>query len=1112
MAVEFGLLGEVTAHVGGRPVDLGPARQRCVLAVLAVDVGRLVSAERLVERVWGAETPRRGRATLHSHISRLRRALAVADAAEIVLRSGGYALVVNRADEAVDLHRFRDLCARARAADDQRAAALLEEALGLWRGEALTGLDGEWVAVERDRLRQERLSAEHDLTDVLLRLGHGEDLLADLSAREARWPLDERVAGQYMLALHRAGRTADALVHYRRLRERLVEELGTDPGTALQDLHRQILATDPALTAVSASARHLTGEWTPPSAPATPPVPNSLPRDIPDFTGREHELDELITAVERAEGDGATAIAIHAIDGMPGVGKTALGTHAAHKLAPRFPDGQLFLGLHGHTPGQKPLAPHDALHSLLLAIGVHPDVLNNHKTVDDRARLWRTLVADRKLLLVLDDAATHDQINPLLPAAPGCLVLITSRNRLPELDGVRPLTVTVLSRDDATRMLLRLARRAPDPGEAEDVTRVVELCGNLPLAIAITASQLRAHPTWSVRNLADLLADQLAQADDKLGELEYGGRSVKAAFDMSFRDLPVDQREMFTLLGVHHGPEIDARAAAALSDTTPARARRALDALHTRHLVQETSPGRYRLHDLLRAYANTHAAHMDPDHHQRATTRVLDYYLHTAHTATRHLPAHRTPGTPVTPTAPAHPTPITDTDHALTWLTTELRTLATAIDHTHATHPAHTVHLSTTLNPYFRTAGQWQHARTIHHTALTTATRTGDPRTQATALNDLGYVYERRGDLDAAVDAQTRAAELFTSSGDLLGQGNALNNLGRVYERRGDLDAAERAQTRALDLFSRSGDLLGQGNALNNLGRVYDRRGDLDAAERAQTRALELFTRIGSLVGQGNVLNNLGYVFERRGDLGAAVDAQTRALELFTRSGDLLGQGNVLNNLSYVYERRGDLDAAVDAQTRAAELFTSSGDLLGQGNALNNLGRVYERRGDLDAAVDAQTRALELFTRSGSLLGQANACLGIGIAHHRKHDLDTAADSLTRALHLFTRAEDPDGQAETHNALGDLVLDRPDAGEAHTHYTTALTLARACGSRLHEANALVGQAQCLHRTGNTSEAISLLQQALTIHRDINAPETTHTAHLLAALDPTGRTRENHAHR
>ncbi|MFE3170067.1 ATP-binding protein [Amycolatopsis sp. NPDC059090] len=1082
---EISLLGPVGIRTGDGDLAI-PSKSAVVrlLAVLALDAGKPVGETVLLDQVWrddGRAEP--GPGTLRRNIDWLRDDLVAAGGSRDWVRwnhaAKSWTLAVK--PSTVDYHRFLD---EITLACDDADWDRLQRTLALKQGKPLSNVDSRWADDARRELGRHRHAAVKSLFAHLLEECRYDDLITLLGPCEDDIVHSEELLMQGAEALAAAGRHAEVDAWAARIDDRTRDETGVGRSAAT-DARLRALIADPPGPAVRPAA----------------PEALALPRDIADFTGREPELAVLLAAVENAADGGATTIAIHAIDGMPGVGKTTLGNHAAHRLAPSFPDGRLLLPLHGHTPGQKPVPPFDALHSLLTALGVHAQVLSSHTSVEQRARLWRALAADRRMLLILDDAATCDQVEPLLPGTPGSLVIITSRNRLPELDDVLPVSLDIVSPDVGALMLLRRARRTPDNTRADQVARVVELCGCLPIAIAVAASQLRTHPSWSVR----YLADQLADAYDRLDELQAGERSVRAVFDTSVQDLSDEQRDLFTLLGVHHGPDIDPHATAALADTTPARARHLLRALHARNLVQETAPDRYRLHDLLRVYAQGRAAHLDPDHRHEATTRVLDYYLHTAHTAISYLPAYRTPGNPSAPALPRRPRPITSADGAMAWLDTELPVLVTAIDHTHHTHPAHTPRLSATLHPYFRVAGQWHHAHTVHQTAVTVATRTNDRPAQATALTDLGTAHRLRGDPGAAMEALTRALQLYTDLGDRRGQAAALTELGSVYrlrgDLRGDLGAAVDALTRALQLYTGVGDRRGQGHALTNLGSVYRLRGDPGAAVDALTRALQLYTGVGDRRGQGHALAELGAVYRWRGDLGAAVDALTRALQLFTDLGYRLGQGNALTNLGYVYQRRGDPGAAADALTRALQLHTDLGDRLGQGNALTDLGSVYRLRGDLGAAVDALTRALQLYADPSNLQGQANAHLQIGIAYQlqRKHDL--AATHLTHALRLFTRVEDTDGQAETHNALGDLTLDHPDTGDPHTHFTTALALALDCGTTLHEANALVGQARCLQRTGDTGRAVILLRQALAMHREIHAPEAARTADLLRALDP-----------
>ncbi|MFD8495675.1 BTAD domain-containing putative transcriptional regulator [Amycolatopsis sp. NPDC059657] len=581
------LLGEVDVRAGDRPLALGTPRQRCIIAVLALEAGQVVTADRLVERVWGADVTPRTRTTLHGYISRLRSALACADGITLTRRSGGYALTIDPELAAVDLFLSRELRAKARA-DEQQALASLTEALELWRGEALTGLTGDWAETERERLERERLATWQDLVDAKLRLKMGADLVVELAARAGGRPMDERTAGQYLLALHQAGRTADALQHYQVIRSLLVEELGVDPSAPLQEVHRQLLAAEPP----------------------EPPSRNCLPRDLPDFTGRESELARLLASA----GDRAT---VHTVDGMAGVGKTAFAVHAGHLLADRFPDGVLFVDLQGHSAGKTPLTADEALDVLLGQLGVAA-------TGDAKAQ-WRAKTAGLRLLVVFDNAVDEPQVAPLLPAGPS-LVIVTSRARLPDLAGARPLSLAVMPEEQATAFFARLVGADRAAAEPEAVSSIVRLCAGLPLALRLSGARLAHRTAWPIA----YLSTQLANARWRLPKL-FADREVALAFRMSHEHLPAADQQVFYALGRHPGADADTAVLAAMTGMPVDQADDALQRLVDVHLAEEPVPGRYRQHDLLRQYAR--GLSDDP----QMTEKMLDHYMTAVTEAASHL-------------------------------------------------------------------------------------------------------------------------------------------------------------------------------------------------------------------------------------------------------------------------------------------------------------------------------------------------------------------------------------------------------------------------------------------------------------------------------------------
>jgi DNA-binding SARP family transcriptional activator len=633
--MKFGVLGPVEVWVNGRPADAGHARQRAVLAVMLLDAGRVVPPEMLIDRVWGENPPRSVRNVVYGYVARLRALIASGQDPGVSLsrHAGGYLLQAG--PDQVDLTRFRRLVAEAAAADGDQAEAALRQALELWRGPALAGLDSPWLNATRTTLELERATAVLDLGDIRLNRGEHAALAGELAAQAAAAPADERLIGQLMLALYRSGRQADALRWYERTRRYLAEELGADPGPNLAALHRQILRADPCVAAAPAAIRPAGRRaGAVPSGPDAAPIPRELPADVSAFTGRAaelHQLDELLNSRVTDVGWAPTAV-ISALSGTAGVGKTALAVHWAHQIAPRFPDGQLHVNLRGYEPGQ-PMTSASALAVFLRALGVPGDDIPAGE--DRRAARYRSLLAGKRMLVLVDNARTAEQVRPLLPGARTCAVVVTSRDSLAGLvarEGAARLNLDVLPLDDAVSLLRELigARADTDPPATAGLARQ---CSRLPLALRVAAELAAARPDVS---LADLNAE-LADEQRRLEVLDADGdprTAVSTVFSWSYQHLDPDAARAFRLTSLHPGPDFDASAVAALVGTIPGQARRMLDALARAHLIHPTGPGRHGMHDLLRAYGRglTDAEEGNAQANE-ALARLADHYVHAAASA-----------------------------------------------------------------------------------------------------------------------------------------------------------------------------------------------------------------------------------------------------------------------------------------------------------------------------------------------------------------------------------------------------------------------------------------------------------------------------------------------
>jgi tetratricopeptide (TPR) repeat protein/DNA-binding XRE family transcriptional regulator len=765
----------------------------------------------------------------------------------------------------------------------------------------------------------------------------------------------------------------------------------------------------------------------------------TLPRDIASFTGRQQELAHLAEAAAGADG----VVNIHAIGGMAGVGKTAFAVHAAHRLAGQYPAGQIFLPLHGHTPGQDPVEPADALASLLLTTGVPAAQIP--PGLEARMALWRDRLAVQQLLLVLDDAVSSEQVRPLLPGAGRGLVLVTSRRHLTALEDATAISLDTLPPAEAAALLVRLAGRPGlSPGDPA-VGEITRLCGFLPLAIGMVARQLRHHSAWS----ASGRAAELATARDRLDLMVTENLSVAAAFNLSYADLTGDQQRLFRRLGLHPGTDIDAHAAAALDGSNLATTRRCLEALYDQYLIAEPSRGRYRLHDLMREHSRALTVRLDTeDDRDQAAGRLLDYYQHAAAIADALIARHARPGAAHGTTSAAVPD-LAGREQALAWARAERSSLLACLDQaTSVGQHARVIALTAALSGLWRHDGPWADAITRHATAIQAARHLADRLGEANALTDLGAVLRLAVDYSAAAQALEHGLAIYRDLGDRLGQANALNDLGVARRLTGDHLAAAQALEQALAIYRDIGDRRGQANALSDLGAVRLSTGDQSAAAQALEHALAIYRDVADRRGQAIALNDLGAVQRRMGNLPAAARALEHALAIYRDIDDRRGQANTLNDLGAVWRQTGDHPAAVKTLEQALAIYRDIGDRLGQANAFDYLGEVL---------------------------------LAMGAYPH-------AAQALDQALAIYRDIGNRDGEVEALNNRGTLHRAIGELAHAEECHQEALELARAIASPWDEANALAGLSRCAKATGHPDHAEVLLRQAVEMFQRIGAAE------------------------
>ena len=995
--VRVHLFGAVAAWRGADPVQLGPAQQRAVFALLAL-AGRAVPRDELARALWGDDPPRHAANVIQTHVKHLRHALDPGRAArapsDVLARAGdGYLLRV--AAEDVDALRFRRLVADARAA--RRAGThdglfrYAEEALRLWQGPPAADLP---VLAEHPMvttLTEERWLLVSWFAEAALRRGTPGDALSAVEEAVAARPLDEPLHG-WLIRLHYAlGRRADALGGYQRLRRRLAEDLGVDPAPELRALHEAVLREDPSLDAGPPVPVEVPAQRVPPAGRGGQ-QPRTLPRDLVDFTGRTDLLSELLAAIPSADRPG-TAPVIHAIDGMPGVGKTTLAVHLAHLVADRYPDAQLFVDLHGHSE-QTPLQPAAAVDALLRQLGVPGDRIPEE--FDQRVALWRGELAGQRTLLLLDNAATADQIAALLPAEPGCLTLVTSRRRLSGLDGARPVSLGVLTADEAVTLQQRIVgdRVEASPEAAQDVAR---RCGHLALAIRLAAARLAHRPGWSVSDLAT----RLGRAETPLRELALPGRTVEAAFALSYHDLSEPARRLFRLLGLHRGPDIDLRAVVALADLSVDDADEVLAELVDVHLLDEPAAGRYRQHDLIRDYAAGLAA--DEPERDGAVDRLLSYYLHAALAADGSLNTFMVRLRPDTGQPPPQLWPPTDRAAAAAWLGAEHQNVAAAVRLAAETgRDPLAWRLAFAIWRHLFMMGYTNECLALNDIALGAAQRAGEPHGVAVTHNNTGGVHYKRGRWDQALRHVEEAIEIRARLDQPLLHAGSLANKAGLLQNIGDYPGALAAAEEALALYERHGSPDEPPGVRLTIGQINGWTGNYAVAE-TQYRAIVAATQASE---QNSLrcaaLGHIGQLYLLQGRFAEAVEEFAEAVAGWPQDMPML-RGLMRAWFGAACCGLGRMDDGLGHLRAAADLVSEHGEITAECEVRYWYGMGLHADGDRLGALEQLGLALDTADRLAVPLYIALAAHGMAEAHaesdpDRAHSLRTRADAIYQRL------------------------------------------------------------------------------------------------------------------
>ncbi|MEU7863251.1 BTAD domain-containing putative transcriptional regulator [Nonomuraea sp. NPDC049141] len=1001
----FGVLGTLEISRAGRPVSLPAAKQRGVLATLLLQANQKVSHDQLIERIWDGTPPNDARGALHTHVARLRRALGDGhhDARRLI-HTFNDSYVINLTPGSLDLSTFRDLTVRAAATQDATGKAdLLRQALALWRGPVLADVPSE--SLHRDEVpwvMEERLRAIERWFQLGLQLARHDETIITLKEATADHPYHERLWAQLMIALHKAGRRAEALEAYRTIDTLLRKEFGIDPTQELVRVHSAILNDDPEPARILdetqpgqlVSPRQVlppdSGEV--PDSEVSDGVPQQLPSGIAYFTGRDKELKALDGLLAGDDHETSPPIVIATISGMGGVGKTTLAVHWAHRVMDRFPDGLLYLDLRGFGPGGH-VDPGTALELLLHTLDVPAERIPAR--TDARSAMLRSVLAGRRVLMLLDNARDSAQVRPLLPGS-HAVVLVTSRSQLRGLavrEGAHRVLLDQFSPAESTALLTRILGPERISAQARAAEELARSCVHLPLALTIAAEHATCRPGSSLKDLADEVRDQRT-ALDTLDTADDHEASLRAVFSWSYRALEPSAARMFRMLSLHPGADFSPPEAAALAGVTTPEARRLLELLTDRSLLERTPRDRHRFHDLLHAYA-IEQSHQEDSETERTTAirRALDWYLHTADRAADLLEPTRRRFPLAITHEPADPPVLAGPADAMAWLDEQRANLIAAITLS-AEYGWHalTWRLPHVLWRFFFVRGHVSDWIDTHLLALDAARNAGDPRALAETTKNLGFAYWRSGHLSEALKHHHRALILDQESGDCWGEAKTRNHLGFIYDRSGRFAEALDQQHRSLALYEKAGDRCGQGRALIGIGNAYRQLDQHAASVPPLQRALAITREIGDRWGESLALIAIGFTYLATGRHPETTDHLHQALAITREIGDRWGESLALIAIGFAHLATGRHPETTDHLHQALAITRETGDRWGESLALIAIGFTHPETTDHLRQALAITREINGMGDDG-LLEEPH----FAPVHGR--------EAVISALHLHTRLQ-----------------------------------------------------------------------------------------------------------